>query len=41
MTKRATIIATVILTLVVLAWIKDPEQGQNQVSGLFSWITNW
>jgi hypothetical protein len=41
MTKRATIISTVILTLVVLAWIKDPATGQSTARNLFEWMTNW
>ena len=38
MTKRAIIIATVILVLVVQAYMKDPAQGQNNLSNLLSWV---
>lgn len=41
MTKRATIILTVIVTLVVLAFIKDPAQGQSNLSQLWEWIIPW
>lgn len=38
MTKRATIIATIILTLVVMAYMKNPEQGQANLSSLLDWV---
>jgi len=37
-TKRATIIATIILTLVVMAYMKNPEQGQSNLSNLLDWV---
>ncbi len=41
MTKRATVIATIVLTLVVIAWIKSPTQGQDNLSQLFEWLRPW
>lgn len=38
MTKRATIIATVILTLVFMAYMKNPAQGQANIGNLFDWV---
>lgn len=41
MTKRATIILTILVTLAAIAFIKDPSQGQNNLSNLWEWITPW
>ena len=38
MTKRATIIATILLTLVVVAYMKNPAQGQVNLSNLLDWV---
>jgi hypothetical protein len=37
-TKKATIVLTVLLTLVTLAYFKDPAQGQTNISNLIDWI---
>lgn len=38
MSKRGMIIATVVVTLAVIAFKNDPVTGQNVLTGLFSWI---
>lgn len=41
MTKKATIVLTILLTLVVIAYMKNPTQGQSNISNLVDWITPW
>lgn len=41
MTKRATIILTILVTLAAIAYIKDPTDGQNNISNLINWISPW
>lgn len=41
MTKRALIITTVIVTLVVVAYAKNPTVGQDNISNLLQWVWPW
>lgn len=41
MTKRATIVLTIIVTLAVIAYMKNPTEGQSNISNLLDWITPW
>jgi hypothetical protein len=40
-TKRALIIATVIGTLAIVAYAKNPEAGQDNITNLIQWIWPW
>lgn len=41
MSKRGVVIATVCVTLLVLAFIKNPEVGSDKISDLFNWVKPW
>lgn len=38
MTKKTTVVATIVLTLVVVAFMKNPAQGQANLTGILSWV---
>lgn len=41
MTKRGLIIATAIITLAVVAFMKNPQVGQDNLTNLLNWIWPW